>query len=139
MKHLLPRTLVLLLTCLPLAASAQSAVTVTQYCTDFAEAYARANALAFQEGSVHTERESVVVQWLSNFFQPRGSRFTSGYDCRFRAGNGEAQTFSVGLFLTGTLAFARHTQWEKLQIIPIAYVTDGDRAGYGVFKYLEVP
>ena len=88
---------------------------------------------------MRTERESVVVQWLSNFFQPPGSRFTAGYDCWFRAGNGEARTFSVGLFLTETLAFARYTQWEKLQLIPITYVTDGDRAGYGVFKYLEVP
>lgn len=36
-------------------------------------------------------------------------------------------------------AFAEHTQWEDLQIVPIMRVIDGDSgaAGYGVFKYLE--
>ena len=84
---------------------------------------------------------SALFQGLSNLFQPPDSTFTAGYQCAFRARtqDGQAQTFSVSLLLTRTLSFAEHTQWERLQILPITYVTDETtgRAGYGVFKYLE--
>ena len=45
------------------------------------------------------------------------------------------------MFLTKTLYFAGYTQWERLQIVPIERAVDepNDRAGYGVFKYLESP
>lgn len=138
MTRLIPCTLVLLMGCPAFAGGGQGAVTVARYCTNFAEVYARTNAFVLQDGSVRTERTSGIFLWISNFFQPPDSRFTAGYECRFRAGNGEARKFSVLILLTGTLAFARHTQWERLQLIPIAFLTDGDRAGYGVFKYLEI-
>ena len=80
---------------------------------------------------------------ITNVFQPADSRFTAEYDCRFRAkdAEGRVQDVSVGVLLTKTLDFARHTQWERLQVVPIEYVVDeaNDRAGYGVFKYLETP
>ncbi len=92
---------------------------------------------------MHVARQSDAWMWLSNLFQPPGSRFVSGYRCRFSAVNesGEAQDVSVDLLLAETLSFAQYTQWPGLQIVPIEYVVDkaNDRSGYGVFKYLEAP
>ena len=80
---------------------------------------------------------------IANVFQPSDSRFTAEYDCRFRVQDteGRVHDVSVGVFLTKTLHFARYTQWKRLQIVPIEHVVDeaSDRAGYGVFKYLEGP
>ena len=118
-------------------------VTVSGYCEKFARQYSEDNAIGYQEGSARVEKKSDIMRGLSNLFQPSDSRFTAGYACRFRAGiEGEqAQDYSVGLFLTGTLHFAEYTQWKQLQVIPIEHVIDqaNDRAGYGVFKYLEKP
>lgn len=118
-------------------------VTVSAYCEKFAKRYSALNALEYQERSVRAEKRSDVMMRIGNLFQPADSRFTSGYDCRFRAGRqGErAWEISVGLFLTGTRRFAEHTKWKDLQIVPIEPVVDEthDRAGYGVFKYLKDP
>lgn len=116
---------------------------VSGYCEDFAMKYAENNGVAYRKDSARTEKESDAWMWISNAFQPPGSRFTAGYRCRFRtrAGHGEAHEVSVGIYLTQTLGFAEHTKWEDLQIVPIEYVVDEahDRAGYGVFKYLKSP
>ena len=111
-------------------------VSVTSYCKAFAKAYAEANALDYRERSARTEKRSNVIKWLSNVFSPADSRFTAGYDCRFETTTG--QRVSVGLFLTGTREFAEYAQWEGLQLVPIRYVNDNRRAGYGVFKYLDL-
>ena len=118
-------------------------LTVSGYCEKFARQYSENNAMGYREGSASTKKKSDVMMGFSNLFAPSDSRFTSGYDCRFRAGRKgkQGQDYSVGLFLTGTLHFAEYTQWKKLQIIPIEHVMDeaNDRAGYGVFKYLDKP
>ena len=124
-------------------AAAEPGVTVAEYCQAFARTFCAQQALAYQEQSVRLAPHSVLFQDLSNLFQPPDSTFTAGYQCAFRARtpDGPAQTFSVSLLLTRTLSFAEHTQWERLQLLPITYVTDAatGRAGYGVFKYLEPP
>ncbi len=83
------------------------------------------------------------MTWISNVFQPSYSEFTLGYDCHFQARNkgGRVHDVSVGIFLARYFRFAEYTQWKNLQIIPIAYVVDNtnNKAGYGVFKYLENP
>ena len=116
-------------------------VTVSAYCEKFAKRYSEVNALEYQERSARTEKRSDIMTWIANLFQPPDSRFTSEYDCRFRARRMEehALEISVGIYLTRTRHFAEHTQWKDLQIIPIEYVVDEayGRAGYGVFKYLE--
>ncbi len=121
----------------------RGALAVSGYCVDFAMKYAENNGVAYRKDSARTDKESDAWMWISNTFQPPGSRFTAGYRCRFRtrAGQGEAYDVSVGIYLTQTLDFAEHTKWEDLQIVPIEYVVDEvhDRAGYGVFKYLKSP
>lgn len=118
-------------------------VPVAGYCGAFARAFCGQQALAYQEHSVSIAPHSALYLGLSNLFQPPDSTFTAGYQCAFRAQtqDGQTRTFSVSLFLTRTLPFAEHTQWERLQILPITYVTDETtgRAGYGVFKYPETP
>ena len=118
-------------------------VTVVRYCEKFAERYLEKEAIDHTGLSVRTEKQSDVMTRLSNVFQPPDSRFTAGYDCRFTARNvqGQVETVSVAIFLTGTLEFANYTKWNDLQIIPVEHVVDEThgRAGYGVFKYLEEP
>ncbi len=125
------------------SAHSRHGVTVSAYCEKFARQYSEDNAIGYEEGSARVEKKSDIMRVLSNLFQPSDSRFTSGYDCRFRAGieGKQAQDYSVGLLLTGTLHFAEYTQWKRLQVVPIEHVTDqaNDRAGYGVFKYLKKP
>ena len=120
-----------------------SPVTVSGYCEKFALRYCADNALENQKRSARADKRTDVMMWIANVFQPADSRFTSGYECRFRARrNGEqARVISVDIYLTRTLEFAEYTMWEGLQIIPVEYVVDEtrDRAGYGVFKYLDAP
>ena len=124
-------------------AEPSGSVSVVRYCEKFAEAYLESNAIDYTGLSVRTDKKPDLMNWLSNVFAPSDSRFTAGYDCRFSARNAEGQVHavSVGIFLTGTLEFAHYTQWKSLQIVPIEHVVDETlgRAGYGVFKYLEVP
>ena len=116
-------------------------VTVAAYCEGFAGAYAyRTAAARAVEGSLRVERSPVLARWLSNLFHPPGSRFVAGYRCAFEVAAGNApRRVSVGLYLAETRAFAEYTQWEVVQIVPIARVVDprNGRAGYGVFKYLR--
>ena len=127
--------------CICASASAQNKrVSVSRYREDFAKRYAEAHALNYRSNSASTTKRSDVTRLLSNLFQPRDSRFTSGYDRRLQVVKGKAiLNVAVGLFLTGARDFAEYTQWKKLQIIPIRHVVDEDygRAGYGVFKYLK--
>lgn len=124
-------------------AGAAQQFTVAGYCEAFARVYCTQQALTYEAQSVQTAPLSEVMRFLANVFQPSDATFTAGYQCAFRARPqaGPPQLFSVGLFLARTLSFAEHTQWARLQILPIAYVTDAatGRAGYGVFKYLEEP
>lgn len=122
-------------------AAVASPVTVSGYCEKFALRYCADNALEYEARSARADKRTDVMTWIANVFQPADSRFTSEYDCRFRAArSGErAQVISVGVFLTRTLEFAEYTKWKDLQLIPVEYVVDEthDRAGYGVFKYLD--
>ena len=116
---------------------------VQAYCGDFAMRYAANNAVGYRRNSARTEMESGMSTWVSNIFQPPGSRFTAGYRCRFqtRDKEGEVREISVNIFLAETLHFAEYTKWQDLQIVPIKYVVDevNDKKGYGVFKYLKSP
>ena len=120
----------------------QPSVTVAEYCEQFARKYFHTHENSYLENSTETKKALDIFMWLSNFFQPSDSRFTSGYKCKFQTKNekGEIQSFSVGLFLTKTMSFAEYTQWKDLQVVPIKYVVDSDngRAGFGVFKYSEM-
>ena len=116
-------------------------VGVAAYCAEFARAHASRTAARLAEDSVRVEPEPRALGWLSNLFQPPGSRFVAGYRCRFATvpPDGTRRTMSVGLYLAETRAFAEHTRWESLQIVPIRLVrseADG-AAGHGVFKYLR--
>ena len=119
----------------------QNSVTVSKYCENFAIKYAKNNDVDYQKNSVQTEKEADLSMWISNVFQPSGSKFRAGYNCRFqiRSKEEDVHNVSVSIFLTETLSFAEHTSWKELHIIPIEYVVDeiNVRAGYGVFKYLE--
>ena len=118
-------------------------VTVSGYCEKFARRHCALNALEYQERSARADKRTDAMMWIANAFQPADSRFTAEYDCRFRARRqGErAQEISVGVYLTRTRDFAEYTKWPRLQIVPVEYVVDEthDRAGYGVFKYLDAP
>ena len=123
------------------ASAADDPISVHTYCEKFARRYSADNALEYQERSASARQRIDVTLFLSNLFQPEDSKFTAEYVCRFRAGpRGEGErVVSVEVLLTRTLEFAKHTQWNNLQIIPIEYVTDEarDRAGYAVLKYLD--
>lgn len=116
-------------------------VTVSGYCEKFARRYSADNALDYEERSAKAQKSSDVMIRIVNLFQPPDARFTSEYDCRFRARRQGDPTreISVGVFLTRTRQFAEYTKWTELQIVPVEYVVDEtrDRAGFGVFKYLE--
>ena len=119
----------------------ERAVAVPGYCASFAHAYAAQDAVDLDADTVRVEAGSAAGRWMSNLFQPTGSRFLSGYRCAFETASskGGRQTVSVEILLAETRAFAEHTQWEDLQIVPVRWVVDeaNDRAGYGVFKYLR--
>ena len=116
-------------------------VSVAAYCEAFARQYALRHELAYREESARTETKFDFMRRLSNVFQPSDSKFTGGYACHFAAGAGgdTVSDFAVDIFLTNTRQFAEHTQWTRLQLVPITYVVDEarDRSGYGVFKYLD--
>ena len=116
-------------------------VGVAAYCAEFARAYASGSASRVAGLPVSVRREPAALGWLSNVFQPAGSRFVSGYRCRFAtvSPDGSPRTISVGLYLAETRAFAEHTRWEALGIVPIRLVRDeaAGVAGHGVFKYLR--
>lgn len=123
------------------AAAVEGGASVTDYCASFALAYEARHRVDLIPDSVRAEAASLFMRWTSNLFQPPGSRFTGAYRCRFmvRSSAGVREAISVDLYLAETRAFAKHTQWERLQIVPIQLVVDkaNDRAGYGVFKYLR--
>lgn len=113
---------------------------VSSYCARFARAYAATHRVDLA-GEVRVRKAPAIMRRLSNVFQPAGSRFVSGYRCRFAtaASGGEHRSVSVGLYVAETREFAEYTQWKGLQTIPIARVEDerNGRTGYGVFKYLR--
>ena len=119
----------------------ERAVAVSGYCASFAHAYAARNAVDLEADSVRVETKSAVGRWMLNLFQPAGSKFLSGYRRTFATAPSERerQSVSVDILVAETLAFAEHTQWEDLQIVPIRRVVDeaNDRAGYAVYKYLR--
>lgn len=117
-----------------------NSVSVSGYCEEFAGAYSEINGFGYRPGSASTDRSSDVPMWLQNAVQPPDSRFTAGYVCRFQAmDEAEARRFKVRIYLTKTRGFAEHTQWERLQLVPIRHVLDetDSREGFGVFKYLR--
>ena len=123
------------------AAAVEEGASVTNHCANFALAYEARHRIDLIANSVRTETAPAFMRWISNLFQPPGSRFTGGYHCRFavRSSTGVREAISVDLYLAETLVFAEYTQWEELQIVPIERVVDptNGRAGYGVFKYLR--
>ena len=123
--------------------AAEQQFTVSGYCEAFAQTYCAQQTLTYEAQSIRTTPHSEIWRFLSNVFQPADSTFTATYQCAFRAQthSGQVREIAVTLLLTRTKEFAVHTQWERLQLIPIAYVTDAtrNRTGYGVFKYLETP
>ena len=132
----------------PLGANEQAAppsqppgVSVASFCRAFAQRYAEDNGQDLLDGSQRISPKSDWLMRLSNVFQPSDSRFTAGYDCRFTTSSAKdpVAAYSVDLLLTNTLAFAEHTKWERLQLVPITYLVDEarKRSGYGVFKYLK--
>ena len=114
---------------------------VSDYCARFAQAYAVRNAFQVAPDPIEIEPKPALWHWLSNVFQPPGSRFTGSYRCRFvtLAANAGRRIVSVNLYLAETRAFAAHTHWEDLQTVPIEWLVDdtNGHAGYGVFKYLR--
>ena len=115
-------------------------VTVSAYCALFAREYAARSSVALEEGAVRVRRAAPFGRWLANAVQPPGSRFLSGHRCRFRtsdAGSTPGRSVSVRILVAETREFAEHTQWPRLQIVPIAGVVVGDRTGYGVFKFFR--
>ena len=116
------------------------APSVSDYCEAFARQYAGNHNLDYREDSVSVRKKSDLTRFIANLFSPSHSKFTAGYYCQFEAadGAGRVKDTGVDILLANTLSFAEHTQWEKLQIIPIEYVVDeaNDRSGHGVFKYL---
>jgi len=126
--------------CLASTGMAVGETTVQGYCASFAHQYASQTAVDLVKDSIQVETEPAVLRWMSNLFQPPGSRFESGYRCRFETVSPRKEhTVSVSLYLAETRDFAEHTQWKDLQIIPIEHVVDeaNGHAGYGVFKYLR--
>ena len=113
---------------------------VSSYCARYAHAYAATHRVDLA-GEVRVRKAPAILRRLSNVFQPAGSRFVSGYRCRFAtaASGGDNRSVSVGLYVAETREFAEYTQWKGLQTIPIARVEDerNGRTGYGVFKYLR--
>ena len=117
-----------------------NSVSVSRYCEEFATTHSEANGFDYQAESASTERSSDARMWLQNAVQPADSRFTAGYVCTFQAmDEADVRRFSVRIYLTKTRSFAEHTQWERLQLVPIRHVLDetNAREGYGVFKYLR--
>ena len=133
--------------------NSQGSITVLEYCKAFAMKYAGENNFSINTDTVQIEKKWDLWKWIANLFQPGqpgqpdqpgqppNSLFTAGYDCDFQVRDAEetAYDYSVDIFLTETLVFAEYTKWEHLQIIPIQHVVDpvNDKAGYGVFKYLD--
>ena len=117
-------------------------VSVLDYCASFAEAYVADNDVRLQPDSVRVEAGSGVAKWMSNAFQPKGSRFLAGRRCRFAtaSADGARGKVSVDLLVVETRAFAERARWENLQIVPVRYVEDArsGRSGYGVFKYVRL-
>lgn len=126
-----------------LAKGQAQGVSVAAYCEAFARQYALRHGLAYSVDSARTETKSDFMRLLTNVFQPSDSKFTGGYACHFAASAGEdtVSDFAVDILLTNSRQFAEHTQWKKLQLLPIAHVVDKarDRSGYAVFKYLDAP
>lgn len=111
------------------------------YCGNYAKAYANSKTYVLASDSIRVKKQGKITQSIFNRFQPSGSRFLAGFDCRFDATSttGKRRRISVKLYVVETLEFAEFTQWERLQIIPIQEVEDTTTGliGYGVFKYLK--
>ena len=114
---------------------------VERYCEDFARKYAENTTAGYQARTAQVEKVAGVWTVVNNIFHPKGQRFTAGYHCRFETAVAGATPagFLVRLYLTETLAFARHTKDDEYQIIPIEFVVDtaSGKSGYGVFKFLD--
>ena len=124
---------------------AGQATSAPEYCAEFADAHAARHQVRLAPGSVRVEAGSTVESWLwlrlSNLFQPAGSKFLAGYRCSFATAaiRRAPQTFAVDLLVAETRAFAEHTQWSDLQMVPIRPIAEATtgRVGWGVFKYLR--
>lgn len=118
-----------------------TSVGAAEYCEGFARTYSAGSELTYMEGTARVKRRSHLLVSMSNLFSPSHSRFTAAFECRFEATpvEGGISELSVDMLLANTRAFAEHTQWDKLQSIPIGFVVDEatGRSGYGIFKYLE--
>ena len=110
---------------------------VIDYCTRFARVYASEHDTAVVDGSVRAEDGGWKRRMqFQDLFQREGSRITAHYNCRFDTA---LEAVSVRLFLVETYDHADFIKWDRLQLVPIELVEDDatDRAGYGVFKYMD--
>ena len=118
---------------------------VEQYCNSFAKAYSQKSSASLNKSSLSLSRENLldkVEKWVSNFFQPRGSKFIAGYKCQFEISSLEGKKTEevfIYIFLTETYSFAEYTTSPEWQIIPIEYVQDplSKKEGYAIFKFLK--
>lgn len=116
-------------------------VSVTEYCETFVLTFARTKSKSVVAESIRVSSRRPGFVRLTNLFQPPGSRYLGGFQCKFALSstNGEQDEFTVDIYLVESLEFAEHTQWKDLQIVSIKIVKDSKKnlSGYGVFKYLK--
>ena len=76
---------------------------------------------------------------FGNLFQPPGSKFHSGYTCKFHLSFKKAKVpGSLKLYLVKNKEFAEYTKWDNAQIIDIGEVTQSGQTYYVVVKYIKV-
>ena len=86
------------------AESVEEPVDVQCYCTSFANAYTTEEGSAVVADTVRVKNMPMIGVWISNVFQPRGSRFVSSYRCTFAmvSPDREGETVAVGIVLAST-------------------------------------
>ena len=91
-------------------ADLQRGRTPKEYCQSFAKAYSSRTETKLLEGTVAISAEGLadkMEKWITNFFQPRGSKFLTGYKCQFITNSKKfidrGEEVLVYLFLVGKL------------------------------------
>ena len=127
-------------------ANLQRGRTPKEYCQSFASAYSQKTTAVLLEDTVVVETEGLadkMEKWVTNFFQPRGSKFLTGYKCLFTTNSKKftdrMEEVLVYLFLVENYSFAEYTTMDEWQLIPIEYIEDpvDEKEGYGVFKFIK--
>ena len=120
---------------------------VLEYCENFArhapeKLSAAPTARYVPQSAVVKQRiRDRITTVVSNFFQPRDSRFLRAWNCRFRVTlEGKTCAGKVSLPVVEHKDFADYTQWPELMIVPDNRITDaaGTAVGYLTPKYYEL-